>query len=298
MRTTQPGADAMARAGIARMRRGQSSRRRGRIPRTAIACGTRTQIQSFPRIRSPSSNRRALRSDHSTVPGARAQPGCHCQENSMVRKMPSRLVALSASAVATIYVAGLLSTRAGADSLGASASATAAPVVPPAASVATTTTPADPTSTSPVVVGATAVATPTQARPRGLRRHADRNRRGTGGKQLDVRRWELLGYRNLTLRQRDRVCRYRWWQDRQCSDHERDHEVSRLAHHVTAGSGGAESGGQCQLDHRCDVQLSGFQTGGSGGARAGRRGAIHGRGRPGVARAAGCTCQHRASTAQ
>jgi uncharacterized protein with FMN-binding domain len=80
----------------------------------------------------------------------------------MARKLSARLVALSASAVATIYVAGLFSTRAGADRL-AAASADADPtlVVPTPAAVVTTTA-ADPTSTSPAVIGAAApAATPT-----------------------------------------------------------------------------------------------------------------------------------------
>ena len=58
----------------------------------------------------------------------------------MAKKMPGRLVALSASAVATIYLAGLLSTQPGAQSVAAL------------------------TSTAPsVVVGASATATPAAA---------------------------------------------------------------------------------------------------------------------------------------
>ena len=81
----------------------------------------------------------------------------------MARKLSGRLVALSASAVATIYVAGLFSTRAGADRL-AAASADADPtLVVPTPTAVVTTTPANPTSTSPAVLGAAAPSTPTSA---------------------------------------------------------------------------------------------------------------------------------------
>jgi uncharacterized protein with FMN-binding domain len=74
----------------------------------------------------------------------------------MAKKMPRRLVALSSSAIATIYFAGLLSTRAAADSVSAMASVqtTAEPTA-----TATATTSAAPTA----VVGATAPATATAA---------------------------------------------------------------------------------------------------------------------------------------
>ena len=68
--------------------------------------------------------------------------------------MPRRLVALSASAVATIYAAGTLSTRAVAQSEAVTAAAET-PVVP------TSTPSLVATSTPSVVVGASATATPT-----------------------------------------------------------------------------------------------------------------------------------------
>ena len=73
----------------------------------------------------------------------------------MPKHMPGRLVALSASTVATIYVAGLLSTRAAAESLAATsaASATASPAL-----TSTATTPASPAA---LVVGASGTAAAT-----------------------------------------------------------------------------------------------------------------------------------------
>ena len=83
----------------------------------------------------------------------------------MSRRMPRRLVALSASAVTAIYAAGLLSTHAAADSVSAAALATQTPV-----SVATqVSTVATPTTALPVVVtptttgAASATATATSA---------------------------------------------------------------------------------------------------------------------------------------
>jgi uncharacterized protein with FMN-binding domain len=84
----------------------------------------------------------------------------------MPQKMPRRLVALSASAVATIYAAGVLSTRAAAD-------AEAAVVPTPGPSPTGTAT--NPTSTPAVVVGASAPATPTTST-----RYADGTYSGTG----------------------------------------------------------------------------------------------------------------------
>ena len=86
----------------------------------------------------------------------------------MARKMSGRLVALSASAVATIYVAGLFSTRAGADRLASASSDAAATLVVPTPTAVVTITPANPTSTSPAVIGAaaptaTATSVPTAA---------------------------------------------------------------------------------------------------------------------------------------
>jgi uncharacterized protein with FMN-binding domain len=78
----------------------------------------------------------------------------------MPHKMPRRLVALSASAVATIYMAGVLSTRTAAESAAVSAGADAAVVPTPGATL--TSARADPTSIPavPAVVGASATATP------------------------------------------------------------------------------------------------------------------------------------------
>jgi uncharacterized protein with FMN-binding domain len=67
--------------------------------------------------------------------------------------MPNRLVTLSASAVATIYAAGLFSTRAVAQG----ADGATEPAVVPTATAASVT----PTSTPTIVVGASATATPT-----------------------------------------------------------------------------------------------------------------------------------------
>lgn len=72
----------------------------------------------------------------------------------MPKKLPRRLVALSASAVATVYFAGLLSTRAAADAVATDASSGV-----PAAPTATAAT--SPTSPVSVVVGATATPTAT-----------------------------------------------------------------------------------------------------------------------------------------
>lgn len=72
----------------------------------------------------------------------------------MAKKMPARLVALSASAVATIYVAGLLSTKTGADSLAAASAGTQS------ANSILTTAAASSTSAPSVVVGASSSATP------------------------------------------------------------------------------------------------------------------------------------------
>ena len=72
----------------------------------------------------------------------------------MPTKIPRGLVALSTSAIATIYFAGLLSTRAAADSISSAAS-----VDQPATS--TPTSSAAQTSVPTVIVGATAQATAT-----------------------------------------------------------------------------------------------------------------------------------------
>jgi uncharacterized protein with FMN-binding domain len=72
------------------------------------------------------------------------------EEPLMAKKMPGRLVALSASAVATIYVAGWMSTQPAATTVAASAGETSA--------VATTAVPA--TGLSSVVVGASTTASP------------------------------------------------------------------------------------------------------------------------------------------
>jgi uncharacterized protein with FMN-binding domain len=73
----------------------------------------------------------------------------------MPKKMPRRLVALSATAVASIYLAGLTATRGAADSVAAAAAdSTASPAVASTAA---------PTSAPGVVVGASATLTPTTA---------------------------------------------------------------------------------------------------------------------------------------
>jgi uncharacterized protein with FMN-binding domain len=85
----------------------------------------------------------------------------------MAKKMPGRLVALSASAVATIYIAGLLSTQQAVESVAAASAAVAAPVV---ANPSLTDATAD-SANMPVVVGASgsvttassSTATPTAA---------------------------------------------------------------------------------------------------------------------------------------
>lgn len=76
----------------------------------------------------------------------------------MSKKMPKRLVALSASAVAAIYIAGLVSTQPTAEGVTvASAAANSALVATPGVSL--TSTAANSTS-APVVVGASMSATP------------------------------------------------------------------------------------------------------------------------------------------
>src|SRR5438093_2563988 len=83
--------------------------------------------------------------------------GAPPRRNSMAKKMPGRLVALSASAVAAIYLAGLVSTQPAADSVTvASAGATSTPVL--VAAVAATAMPV----VAPTGVPATA-ATPLPA---------------------------------------------------------------------------------------------------------------------------------------
>ena len=77
----------------------------------------------------------------------------------MASKMPRRLVALSSSAIATIYFAGLLSTRAAADGLSTPATDPATATATPAASATATPT--------TLVVGATA--TPTSTTTSGYR---------------------------------------------------------------------------------------------------------------------------------
>jgi uncharacterized protein with FMN-binding domain len=79
----------------------------------------------------------------------------------MPKTMPRRLVALSASAVATIYAAGLLSTRAAAQS-DAVATAAETAVVPTSTATLAPTATTQPTSVL-AVVGASATATPTTA---------------------------------------------------------------------------------------------------------------------------------------
>ena len=76
----------------------------------------------------------------------------------MPKKMSRRLVALSASAVASVYLAGLLSTRTAADSISASVGGDTATVSTPVPTIATSG--ADATSVPAVVVGASATATP------------------------------------------------------------------------------------------------------------------------------------------
>jgi uncharacterized protein with FMN-binding domain len=74
----------------------------------------------------------------------------------MPKKIPRRLVALSSSAIAAIYFAGLLSTRAAAESVSATAGVETTPVSTVVASSSVT-----PTSAPTIVVGATATATKT-----------------------------------------------------------------------------------------------------------------------------------------
>ena len=76
----------------------------------------------------------------------------------MAKKIPRRLVALSSSAIATIYFAGLLSTRAAADGMSAMASVQTA-----TDPTATTTTAAVPTAVPTVVVGASATSSASSA---------------------------------------------------------------------------------------------------------------------------------------
>jgi uncharacterized protein with FMN-binding domain len=78
----------------------------------------------------------------------------------MAKKMPGRLVALSASSVAVIYLTGLVSTQPAVDTLTvASAGSVTALVATPSPGL--TSTAVNPTSTPVVVVGASASATPT-----------------------------------------------------------------------------------------------------------------------------------------
>ena len=90
----------------------------------------------------------------------------------MAKKIPRRLVALSSSAIATIYFAGLLSTRAAAEGMSAMASVQTA-----TDPTATTTTAAVPTAVPTVVVGASATATPTATTSTGYK---DGTYTGTG----------------------------------------------------------------------------------------------------------------------
>jgi uncharacterized protein with FMN-binding domain len=76
----------------------------------------------------------------------------------MAKKMPGRLVALSATAVATIYLAGFASTQAGAQGAPASVSTVSVVASPVSTDVPTA---APPTTAPTVVVGASA--TPTLA---------------------------------------------------------------------------------------------------------------------------------------
>jgi uncharacterized protein with FMN-binding domain len=76
----------------------------------------------------------------------------------MPQKLPRRLVALSASAVATIYVAGLLSTHAVANTASAAGVGTPVAVTP---SLTSATSTAAPASLPTVVVGAATTSTPT-----------------------------------------------------------------------------------------------------------------------------------------
>lgn len=78
----------------------------------------------------------------------------------MAKKMSGRLVALSASAVATIYIAGLLSTQAAAEGVSATAATTVATPAPTATSLPATATS---TPVPTVVVGASATSTATSA---------------------------------------------------------------------------------------------------------------------------------------
>jgi uncharacterized protein with FMN-binding domain len=91
------------------------------------------------------------------------------EEHLMARKMPARLVALSASAVAAIYVAGLVSTQPAAATVAAAAAAPLAGASNTASNTATT--PA-------VVVGASATSTSTSASPAAA--YADGAYSGTG----------------------------------------------------------------------------------------------------------------------
>jgi uncharacterized protein with FMN-binding domain len=77
----------------------------------------------------------------------------------MARKIPGRLVALSAAAVTTVYVAGFLSTQPAADSV-AAASAGLNTVAIGASSPGLTGTATDPSSAPAAVVGASDTATP------------------------------------------------------------------------------------------------------------------------------------------
>jgi uncharacterized protein with FMN-binding domain len=82
------------------------------------------------------------------------------RRNLLAKKMPGRLGALSASAVATIYVAGLLSTQSAAENVAAESAGALTALVATPGSMSTTTA-ADPTSPPSVVVGASAPIDPT-----------------------------------------------------------------------------------------------------------------------------------------
>jgi uncharacterized protein with FMN-binding domain len=93
----------------------------------------------------------------------------------MPKKLPGRLVALSASAVATIYAVGVLSTHSAAESLAMAADSIATP------DDALSVIAANPTSTPDVVVGAsaTATATPTSSTATSTASYADGTYSGT-----------------------------------------------------------------------------------------------------------------------
>jgi uncharacterized protein with FMN-binding domain len=76
----------------------------------------------------------------------------------MAKKMPGRLVALSASAIATIYLAGRVSTQWAADNVASASAGADTPAAVSPSATATSTNVA--TSTPTVVVGASATSTP------------------------------------------------------------------------------------------------------------------------------------------